>query len=99
MDGFILELLESLPDHDLLLLGLLLPDLLPPLALLQLLSLDVLLEALAGLAFELVELLDVAAELLELVDMVDESHLLRKRRGTSSAVSRCSALMVFLLLS
>ena len=76
MYRFILQLHESFPDHDLLLLGFLLPDLLPPLPFLQLLSLDILLQSLAGLPFELVELLDIASEFLELVDMMDKSHFL-----------------------
>lgn len=78
MDRFFLQLYKSFPNHDLLLLGFFLAMFLLPLPLLQLLSLYVLLQSLAGLPLELVELLDIAAQLLELVDMMHESHFLRK---------------------
>jgi hypothetical protein len=91
----LLEFLEAFADCDLLLLLLFDTSLLP-------LFLEILgqhfFQSLTGFTFELVLLLDGVFKRLEIGEMIGESEVLSGRWGTVSADSRCSALMVFLLL-
>jgi hypothetical protein len=60
-------------------------------------TLDVFLEPFAGLPLEFVHFLDVIFKFFEVVEMPSQSELLLRIRVTSSAASRCYALIVFLL--
>ena len=60
-------------------------------------TLDVFLEPLAGFPLEFVHFFDVIFKFFEVVQVSSQSELLLRIGVTSSAASRCYALIVFLL--